>query len=177
MVRVADVAPAAVGMNSTRMMQLELTVSVVPQSFVCTKDAPPVPLRANEVRLMGVVVLLLVKVIACAVLTVPDVTVPKFNAAVERLKVAALTPVPASVTVCVVGFALSVKTSVADLPPKAEGANLARTVQLAETARELGQLFICEKEVEFVPPSAMEVRLSAAVPELVRVIAWAGLDA
>jgi hypothetical protein len=177
MVRFAAVAFAAVGVNSTRMMQLELNVSVVPQSFVCAKDAAPVPLSAIEVRLTGVVVLLLVRVIACAVLALPDVTVPKLNVVVERFKVAALTPVPASVAVCVVGFALSVNTSVADRPPEAVGAKLARTVQLAETASELGQLFICEKEVGLVPLSVMDVRLSAAEPELVRVIAWAGLRA
>lgn len=70
---------------------------------------------------------------------------------------------------------MSVKTSVADLLPEAVGAKRVRTVQLADTAKELGQLFICEKEVGFVPPSAMEVRVRAAVPELVRVMVWAGL--
>ena len=66
-------------------------------------------------------------------------------------------------------------TSVADRLPTAVGANLARTVQVAEAARELGQLFICVNEVGFVPPRAMELRVRAAVPELVSVMACAGL--
>ena len=37
---------------------------------------------------------------------------------------------------------MSVKTSVADLLPEAVGAKRVRTVQLADTAKELGQLFI-----------------------------------
>lgn len=169
-VRVAVDALAAVGMNSTRMMQLELAASVVPQLLTCTKDAAPVPLSAIDVRLTGVVELLLVTVMVCAALVVPDVTVPKLSAEVERVNVAALTPLPDSETVCVVGLALSVKTSVADLVPDAVGAKRARIVQLAEIAKELGQLFICEKEVGFVPPSAIDMRFSAATPVLVRVI-------
>jgi len=173
--RVADVALAAVGANSTRMMQLELAASMVPQLFTSTKEAAPVPLNAIEVRLIGVVLLPLVTVTACAALVVPGVTVPKLNVVVERVSVAALTPVPFKVTSCVVGLALSVKTSVADLLPDAVGPKRVRIVQLADTARLPGQLLISENEVGFVPLNAMEVRLSAAVPELVRVMAWAGL--
>jgi hypothetical protein len=73
------------------------------------------------------------------------------------------------------GLALLVNTSVADRLPKVVGANRASTVQLAETAREVGQLFICVNEVGFVPPRAMELRARAAVPEFVNVMAWAGL--
>lgn len=75
-VRFAVIALAVVGVNSTRMMQLELAASVFPQLLTCTKEAAPAPLSAIEVRLTGVVVLLLVTVIACAALVVPDVTVP-----------------------------------------------------------------------------------------------------
>jgi hypothetical protein len=75
-VRVAVVAPAAVGVNSTWTMQLELAASVVPQLLTFAKEAAPVPLSAIEVRLTGVVVLLLVTVITCAALIVPVLTVP-----------------------------------------------------------------------------------------------------
>lgn len=128
-----------------------------------------------DVRLTGVVVLLLVTVTVCTALVVPVVTVPKLSVVVERVSVAALTPVPVRATLCVAGLALSVKSNVADLLPEAVGAKRVITVQLADTARELGQLLIWENEVGFVPPNAMEVKLSAAVPELVRVMAWAGL--
>ena len=174
---VADVALAVVGVNSTRTMQLELAASVVPQLFTATKDAAPVPLSVNEVRLMGVVVLLLVTVTACAALVVPGVTVPKLNVLVESVSVATLTPVPARVMLCVVGLALLVKTSVADLLPKVVGAKRVRMVQVADTAREAGQLLISVNEVGLIPLNVMAVRLSAAVPELVRVRACAGLYA
>ena len=86
--------------------------------------------------------LLLVTVTACAALVVPDLTVPKLSVVAESVKDEALTPVPDKATDCVAGLALSVKTSVADFEPEAVGAKLARTVQLAETASKLGQLFI-----------------------------------
>jgi hypothetical protein len=57
-------------------MQLELAASVVPQLLTFAKEAAPVPLSAIEVRLTGVVVLLLVTVITCAALIVPVLTVP-----------------------------------------------------------------------------------------------------
>jgi len=176
-VSVADVALAAVGVNSTRTMQLELAASVFPQLFTATKDAAPVPLSAIDVRLIGVVVLLLVTVTACAALIVPGVTVPKLNVLVERVIVAALTPVPVRVMLCMAGLALSLKTSVADLLPKTVGAERVRMVQVADTAREAGQLLISVNEVGLIPLNVMEVRLSAAVPELVRVTACAGLYA
>ena len=123
----------------------------------------------------GVVLLLLITVTVCAALTVPDVCVPKLSEVVERVNAAALPPVPVRATDCVAGLALVVTTSVADRPPKTVGANRARTVQVAEAAREMGQLFICVNEVGFVPPRAMELRARAAVPEFVNVMAWAGL--
>lgn len=176
-ISIADVALAAVGANSTRMIQLELAASMVPQLFTSTKDAAPVPLSAIDVRLMGVVLLPLVTVTACGALMVPGGTVPKLRTEVESASGAALTPVPVRVTSCVVGLALSVKTSVADLLPDAVGAKRVRIVQLADIARLPGQLLISENEVGLVPLNVMEVRLSAAVPELVRVMAWAGLQA
>ena len=176
-VRVAEVALATVGVNSIRTMQLELAASVVPQLFTSTNDAAPLPLSAIDVRLTGVVVLLFVTMTACVALMVPGVTVPKLSVLAERVSVGALTPVPVRVTLCVAGLALSVKTRVAALLPKAVGAKRVRIVQLADTAREPGQLLICENEVGFAPLIAMEVRLSAAVPVLVRVMDWAGLQA
>ena len=124
---------------------------------------------------MGVVLLLLVTVTACAALAVPDVCVPKLSDVVEMVNAAALPPVPVRETDCVAGLALPVNTSVADRLPKVVGANRASTVQVAEAARELGQLFICVNEVGLVPPRAIELRARAAVPELVSVMACAGL--
>jgi len=117
----------------------------------------------------------LVTVTACAELTVPDVCVPKLSEVVETVNAAVLPPVPVRATDCVAGLALLVNTSVADRLPKVVGANRASTVQVAEAARELGQLFICVNEVGLVPPRAIELRARAAVPELVSVMACAGL--
>jgi len=124
---------------------------------------------------MGVVLLLLVTVTACAAAAVPEACVAKLSEVVERVNAGALPPVPVRATDCVAGLALPVKSSVADRLPKAVGANRARTVQVAAAARELGQLFICVNEVGFVPPRAMELRVRVPVPELVSVMAWAGL--
>ena len=143
--------------------------------FTATKDVAPVPVGAIEVRFTGVVVLLLVRVIACIALAVPEVTLPKASELADRVMVAGLTPVPARATDWVAVLALSVKTSVADLLPVAVGAKRINTVQLVVTARELGQLLICVKEVGFAPPNATEVIASATAPELVSVTAWAGL--
>jgi hypothetical protein len=125
--------------------------------------------------LTGVLLLLLVTVTACAALAVPDACVAKVSDVVETVNDGTLPPVPASATDCVAGLALPVNTSVADRLPKAVGANLVSTVQLAEAAREPGQLFICVNEVGFVPPKVMELRASAPLPEFVSVMAWAGL--
>ena len=70
---------------------------------------------------------------------------------------------------------MSEKTSIADRIPDAVGAKRTRAVQLDDTASELGQLFIWLKEVGFMPLSAIEEMVSAALPVLVRVMAWAGL--
>lgn len=156
-------------------MQLELAASVVPQLLTSRNDASPVPLSTIEVRLTGVVVLLLVTVTVCAALVLFDACDAKVNEVAESVSVAGLTPVPVRATDCVVGLALSVKTSVADLAPKAVGAKRVSTVQLAATARELGQLLISVKEVRFVPPNAIELNVSAALPELVSVMVWARL--
>ena len=75
----------------------------------------------------------------------------------------------------VVGGALSEKTSVADRLPEAVGEKRTRAVQPAATASVAGQLFICAKDFGVVPPSAIEEMESAALPVLVRVMAWAGL--
>ena len=70
---------------------------------------------------------------------------------------------------------MSVKTRFAERLPEAVGAKRSRVVQLAATASEAGQLLILVKEVGLVPLSAMEDIVSGPVPELVRVMAWAGL--
>lgn len=174
-VRVAACAPVAVGANWARMTQLEPGAKVAPQLFTATKDAAPVPVSAIEVRFRGVVLLVLVKVADCAALAVPCVMEPKLSVVVESENVGAVPPVPLSVADCVVDDALSVKTRVADWLPVAVGEKRTRAVQLADTARELGQLLSCEKEAWLVPPSVIEEMASAALPVLVMAMAWAGL--
>jgi hypothetical protein len=157
------------------MMQLELAASVVPQLLTSTKDAAPAPLSTIEVRLMGVVVLLLVTVVVCTALVVPEETAPKLSVVDDSVMAGAAAPVPLRVTDCVVGEALSVKTSVAVLLPATVGAKRTNAVQLAAAASEAGQLFTWLKEVGFVPPSATEEMVSALLPVLVSEMASAGL--
>jgi len=171
----ADCAPLAVGANWTRSVQVELGASAGPQLLSCVKEAAPVPLRAMEVRFSGVVALELARVTDCTAWPLLAVREGKLRVVDESVSVGALPPVPLSATVWEVGEALSVKTRVADLLPVAVGAKRIRAVQLAAAASEAGQLFICVKEVGLVPPRAMEERAKGALPELVRVRAWAGL--
>ena len=84
----------------------------------------------------------MVTVMIWPALMVPDLTVPKLSDVAETVHDGAAMPVPVNATDCVAELALSVMTSVAERAPEAVGAKLARMVQLAETASELGQLFI-----------------------------------
>jgi hypothetical protein len=169
-VRVSEavVAPTLVGEKATRMMQLELASKLGGQLLASTKSAAPVPLSAIEVKATGIV-LLLVTVMVCAVLVDFAEMVPKLSVVAERLKAVALTPVPLKVTVWVVGVALSVKTSVADLLPVVVGAKRTRMVQLPPMASDVGQLLISANDVGLLPPKVTEVRESALVPVFVRV--------
>ncbi len=175
MARLAVSAPVAVGANWTRTMQLEPGASVAPQLLTWAKEAAPVPPSAMEVRFRGVVVLEFVRVTACATLVVACVTEPKLSVVEESVSTGAAAPVPLSDTVWVVGDALSVKTRLAERLPEAVGAMRTKTVQLAAAASEAGQLLILVKEVGLVPLSVMEEKDSGPVPELLRVMAWAGL--
>jgi hypothetical protein len=59
--------------------------------------------------------------------------------------------------------------------PVADGVNVAEIVQLAPAAKLAGQLLLCAKSLAFVPPTAMLLIDSAALPELVNVTDWAAL--
>lgn len=78
-------------------------------------------------------------------------------------------PVPLSVTVCVVGFAVSVKVRVAPRTPVAVGLNVTLTVQLEPPVRVAGsvpQLLVCAKSVAFAPPIAILLSVIDVVPVL-----------
>lgn len=175
MVRVAATALLALGVNWTKRRQLELAASVAPQVLICVKDAAPVPLSAIDVRFIGVLPLVLVRVRERTAWALPAVIEPKLSVLDESANDGAMPPDPLRATDWVVGDALSVKTRVAAMLPVVMGLKRTSAVQLADTASELGQLFIWLKEVGLAPANVNEEKISGPLPALVRVMIWAGL--
>ena len=85
--------------------------------------------------------------------------------------VATAVPVPVSVTLCGEPVAVSVSTTLALEAPEAAGVNLTEIVQVVKTP--VAQVLVCEKELAFVPESAMLEIVTDAVPVLVTVTVWA----
>ena len=156
-------------------MQLEPGASAAGQLLTCVKDEAPVPLSVIEVRFNGAAEPVLARVMVCTGPMLPEETAPKASVVEESERVGALTPLPLRVTDCVGVVPLSEKTREAERLPSAVGAKRSSTMQLAAAASELGQLFICVKDVEFVPLSTMKEKVSGALPVLVSVTVWAGL--
>jgi len=100
-------------------------------------------------------------------------SLPKLRFVGARLTdgVGVLTPVPLSAACCGLLPALSVMLKVPVRLPTAVGVKVRLMVQVALAARLAGQLLVCAKS----PLLLIPVMLSAALPVLVRVKAWAAL--
>jgi hypothetical protein len=96
---------------------------------------------------------------------VPTFCAGKVKEAEERLTVDAATPVPARLTVCVAGLALSVMVTAPVLVPAAVGLKVTLRVQLAPAATLEPQVLVWEKS----PLAVMLVMLRVALPVLLRV--------
>ena len=83
----------------------------------------------------------------------------------DVLETATVDPVPLKVTLWIELLALSVIVSVPVRLPAAVGVKVTEILQLAVAARLLPQVLVSAKS----PVAAIEVMVSAAVPELVRV--------
>jgi hypothetical protein len=86
-----------------------------------------------------------------------------------------VTPVPDTGTDSGLSPALSVIVTLAERAPDAVGVKVTVIVQFAPAASDAGQVFVCEKSVEFVPVAAIELIVSAAFPVLVSVTPWDAL--
>ena len=78
-----------------------------------------------------------------------------------------VTPVPVRLAVCGLPLALSVTVKVPERVPLAAGVNVTLMVQLelaASVEGVSGQLFVWPKSPGFVPPRAMLLMVSGAVP-------------
>lgn len=182
-VSVAVRVPVALGVKMTLIAQLAPAARVlgsVPQVFVWPKSmafAPPsaIPLTVNAALPV------LDSVTDCAALAVPVAWLANVSVDADKLATgtaAAVLPVPVSVTVCVLGDAVSLIVSVAERVPIALGVNVTLIVQLPPAARILGrspQVFVCPKFVGLVPPRVKLLIVIAAFPVLDNVTGLAAL--
>jgi energy-converting hydrogenase Eha subunit E len=128
--------PAAVGLNSTGIVQLAPAAKVPPAQVPPDrrKELALVPAKFAEVRVMAVALVFLT-VITCAAVVEPIGVEAKVKLAGLRETVSpAAAPVPLSATVCGEPTALSVSTRDAVSVPAAVGLNSTGIVQLAPAA-------------------------------------------
>jgi hypothetical protein len=168
-------APAAVGPKVTEIVQLAPAASVLGargHAFVWEKSPAFVPSMPTDV-IVKAAIPEFVSVTSCGELEVPTGCWPKLRLDGESVTAgAAATPVPLSATECGAPGASSAMLILAARPPLVVGAKVAEIVQLAPTASVLGasgQVFVCAKSPAFGPETPIELIVSGAVPELVRV--------
>jgi hypothetical protein len=173
----ADALPVADGLKLTPIEQEPPAANALPQVFVAIlKEDALVPPMSTDV--IGSAALpALVKVNVFAELVLPTLTFPKEALDGDSAACGAepVVPVPERLAVCVP--TLSTTEREADALPAAEGLKVTATVQLAPLARDEPQVFApILNTAAFVPPTAIEVMASAALPPLVSVKVWGALD-
>jgi len=107
-----------------------------------------------------------------AVLVTLRATVPKLSAVGETEKVD-LTPVPESDTVLIAAPPPGDTLRIATFDPVPVGLNLMLIAQLAPTATEVPQLFVCVNWPGFVPPMTIDMIGKITTPVLCTVIVLA----
>jgi hypothetical protein len=168
----AESGPAAAGLNVTNTVQDALTASDEPQLLVRANAETFAPPTVTD-EIVSAPVPVLVRVTVCAAEDAPTLVDAKLRLPGERLAAGTPTPVPVRAKACGELAALSVKLSEAESAPAAKGLKMIETVQEAVAASDAPQLLVARNEVGFVPPTVTEERVSAAVPELVRVTSCA----
>jgi hypothetical protein len=166
--RVADFAPADVGVNITLIVHADPAWTEVPQLLICENWfalGPP-----NEMLVSGSATLAeLVTVTVWAAVGTFVCSVPKGMVAGLTEKLDA-TPVPVRATAWVPAvppFTLML----ADFAPTDVGLNTTLIVHVAPTATVVPQLFVCENWFALVPLTLMLVMDTVEVPVLVNVTA------
>ena len=121
----------------------------------------------------------LLRVIAWVAAVVPTVVLAKVRLEDERLTTGAgVTPVPLRATFCGELAALSLMLTAAVSAPAPVGLNVTVILQLAPAATVLPQVLVWLNELALVPviematPLGFNTKLKAALPVLLRVIAW-----
>lgn len=167
----ADFAPVDVGLKTTRTVQLPPTGTRAGQLCVRANCHGFAPARAIELIGSTTVPVLLILTVF-APLVALRLTLPKLSAVGETEK-ADLTPVPESDTVLTPAPPPAVTLSVAAFDPVLVGLNLTLIVQLAPTATEAPQLFVCANWPGLAPAIAIDVIGKGALPVLRRAIVFA----
>src|SRR4030095_4840801 len=174
---VAARAPAAAGVKRVLIVQFAPAASAPPtgQLFVCENSPAFVPVTVSAVRFSGELPVF-VSATARVALGVLSVTMPKSSAtgasvATGAVGVAAV-PVPLKPTVCGLPEAADAIVTAPTAAFALAGANVTLIVQLAAAASEAPQLCVVTNPA---PVAAIELMLSAALPEFVSVIPLAAL--
>jgi hypothetical protein len=164
---VAEFEPTEVGSNETLILQVAPTATELAQSLVCANAAAFAPPSVMLVTGTGTTAVFVTVTEVGAVATFVN-SVPNATDAGSTVNVGA-TPVPLSATVCGATPVptLTLKVAVAD--PTVVGLNTRLILQLAPTATELPQVFVCEKGCGLRDERAMPVMESAILPVFVTV--------
>ena len=169
----AALAPAATGLKVTDAAQLLPAASVAPHASVRSKSSSCAPDSAiDEMLKVAVPLFVMVRVFAAEVL--PTASLPNardFALNVTAPAPLAVVPVPVRLTVCVP--APSDTLTLADFAPTATGVKLTVNVQLAREASVAPHLLESAKSSDWLPDSAMDLKLRTLPPLLVTVTVFA----
>ena len=137
---VALLAPTAVGIKVTVMVQLPPAATLVPHVLVCEKSLKLAPTMVIEV-MVKVALPVFVSVTFMGLLEVPTAVAGNVRLVGEKVT-AGPTPVPDSATFCGLMGALSVTSTFALRVPEAVGVNVTLMVQLPPAATLLPQVLV-----------------------------------
>ena len=159
-------------MKTTLIVQLAVGAKVAPQLLPCVKSPPLVPVIAM-LEIFRVALPVLLMEIVSGGLEVPTRRLLKIRLTGDNVIAGELMPIPVRDTPCGLPTALSVMVIAPVRVPAADGVNVTNMLQLAELARLLPQLLVCEKSPLATIPTKFRGR--AALP-FVSVTIWALLD-
>jgi hypothetical protein len=160
----AEIAPEATGAKVSEMVQLAPALTLDPQVVVSPKYSALVPVIAMLLMLSAVLPVF-ESLIACAALVLLRAWLPKAMLVVLN-DTRGPVPVPVKATDCEPFGALSVMVSDAPLLPGTVGTKLTDTVQLPPAFSVAPQVWLWLNWPGFVPPRAILLMLSAAMPVL-----------
>ncbi len=176
MLSVAFSAPTAVGLNAMYTTQLPVGASVAPHVSSASNDVGLVPVSVIELSVI-VAVPPLVNVTATAGDVVPTFVVANVRLVALSFSVGAAAPVPVNVTFCGEPVALSVMLMVPVSAAAAVGLNPTYSEQEAPAASDVPHVPNSSKDVALVPPSTIELIVTATVPVFFTVTICASLVA